>query len=175
MEVFAELGQIGAGIDQTLREVTGMAGGETDPFNAVHVVNVMQQIGEGVFASPFGGDAGQIASIGIDVLPQQGDFLVPLCCQTFHLELDCIRQTRLLLAAHGWHDAVCAAFIAAIDHVHPAADTAVAAGGCDVLKDVVLFSRHHLLTTVNLLQQGFQPVCVLRAHHQIQLGHAPQQ
>ena len=34
---------------------------------------------------------------------------------------------------------------------------------------------HHLLTGFHLAQQGVEPVGVLRAHHQIQLGHAAQQ
>ena len=33
---------------------------------------------------------------------------------------------------------------------------------------------HHLLAGFHLAQQGVEPVGVLRAHHQIQLGHAAQ-
>ena len=91
MEVFAELGQIGAGINQTPGEVTGMAGGETDPFNSLNVMNVIKQVGECVLAPSFGSNARQIAAISINVLAQQGDFPVPLRGQTFHFQPDRIR------------------------------------------------------------------------------------
>jgi hypothetical protein len=82
---------------------------------------------------------------------------------------------RLLLAPHRRHHAIGAAFVAAVDHVHPAADAAVAASGGDVFKDVVLTGGHHLLALLHLGQQHIKPVGVLGPHHQIQLGYAPQQ
>ena len=88
VEVFAHLGQVGAGVDQPLGEVAGMARGEADPFDARHVVHLVQQVGEGVLAAAFRGDAGQVAAIGIDVLPQQGDLFDAAGGQTFHFQLD---------------------------------------------------------------------------------------
>jgi hypothetical protein len=49
------------------------------------------------------------------------------------------------------------------------------APGGDVFKDVLLTGGQHLLTLLHLGQQGVQSVGVLGAHHQIQLGHPPQQ
>ena len=92
MEVFAELGQVGTGIDQPLGEVARMAGGKTDPFNALHVVDVMEQIREGVLAATLRRDARQIAAVGINVLAEQGDFLVALGGKTLHFQLDRLGQ-----------------------------------------------------------------------------------
>ena len=100
MEVLAQLGQIGTGVDQTLREVARMAGGKADPFHPIHVVHEMQQIGQGVLAASLGGDARQITAVGVDVLPQESDLLEALSSEALHLQLDRFRHPRLLLAPH---------------------------------------------------------------------------
>ena len=100
---------------------------------------------------------------------------VHLLGQSFHLEMDRLRMSGLLSAPNGWHHAVGAAFIAAVDHIHPAADAAVAARGGDVFEDVMLLRSHDLLPAVHLRQQGLESVGMLRAHHQIKFGHPAQQ
>ena len=175
VEVLAHLGQLGAGVDQPLGEVAGVAGGEANPLHTLDVMDAVQQVGEGVLAPPLGGDARQVAAVGIDVLAQQGDLLETAGGQPLHLQPDGAGQARLLLAPHRGHHAVGAALVAAIDHIHPGADAAVAAGGGDVLEDVVLLRGHHLLTLLHLAEQPLQAIGVLGAHHQVELRHPAQQ
>ena len=175
VEVLAHLGQLGAGVDQPLGEVAGVAGGEANPLQAFDVMDAVQQVGEGVLAPPLGGDSRQVAAVGIDVLAQQGDLLESAGGQPLHLQPDGAGQARLLQAPHRGHHAVGAALVAAVDHIHPGADGAVAAGGGDVLEDVVLLRGHHLLALLHLAEQPLQAIGVLGTHHQVELGHAAQQ
>ena len=92
VEVLADLGQVGAGVDQPFREVAGVAGGEADPLNPLHVMDELEEIGEGVLPAPFRGDSGQVTAVGINVLPQQGDLLEALGGQALHLQLDRLGQ-----------------------------------------------------------------------------------
>ena len=57
MEVLAQLGKIGASINQPFGEVTRVAGGEADAFDSPDVMNVMEQVGERVLAPALRGDA----------------------------------------------------------------------------------------------------------------------
>ena len=66
-------------------------------------------------------------------------------------------------------------FVAAVDHIHPATDAAVAPCRGDVFEDVVFFSGHDLLTAVHLAEQCFEPIRMLGAHDQVQFGHTAQQ
>ena len=86
--MFAQFRQFSAGVDQAVREVTRVTGGKTDPFNSLNVVDVVEKIREGVLAATLGCDAGQITTVGIDVLAEQGDLPVTLSGQSFHLQLD---------------------------------------------------------------------------------------
>ena len=92
MEVLTHLRQLGAGFDQALGEIARVAGGEANPLDALHVVHVVQQIGEGVLAPALGRDARQITAVGINVLAQEGDFFVAAGCQPLHLQANRFRQ-----------------------------------------------------------------------------------
>ena len=65
-----------------------MARGKPNPFNPLDVMDVMEEICEGVLASTFRGDAWKITPVGVDVLAQQSDLLVALSRETLHLKLD---------------------------------------------------------------------------------------
>ena len=175
VEVLAQLGEVGAGVDQAFGEVAGVARGEADAGDPVHVVHRSQQVGEGVGAAALRGDAGQVASIGVDVLAQQGDLPKAAGRQALHFQPDGLGQPALFPPPHGRHHAVGAALIAAVDHIHPGAHSAVPAGRGDVLEDGVLLGGHHLLAALDPLQQAGETVGVLGAHHQIQFGHPPEQ
>ena len=45
-----------------------MARGKPNALNSVHVMNLMQQVGQGVLPTSLRGDSRQIATVGIDVL-----------------------------------------------------------------------------------------------------------
>ena len=55
-------------------------------------MHVVQQIGEGVLAPALRRDARQITAVGIDVLAQEGDFLVAAGRQPLHLQADGLWQ-----------------------------------------------------------------------------------
>ena len=88
MEVLAEFGKVGAGIDQPLCEIARMAGGKADALDTVHVMNLMQEVRQRVLPSPLRCDPREVSSIGIDVLSQQRDLLETLGGKPFHFQAD---------------------------------------------------------------------------------------
>ena len=70
MDVGAELGQAGEGLDEVLAVADGVGGSEADAGDFVDFVDGIEQLDEGGFS----GDAGEFgAAVEIDDLSQQGD------------------------------------------------------------------------------------------------------
>jgi hypothetical protein len=79
VEELAELGQLGAGLDQPFGEVPRVRRGEADAFDAGNVVDVAQEISKSpsAAAAAVGGGAREVAAVGVDVLSQESNFFVP--------------------------------------------------------------------------------------------------
>lgn len=91
--------QAGLIVNQTGQEVLrqagvpGVGGRETNALNARHIMDMPEQVCEGP-CSPAGaisGHARQVPSIGVHILAQEGDLLVPCLAQGCHFSL----QVRL--------------------------------------------------------------------------------
>jgi len=78
VEELAQLGQLGARLDEPLREVPRVRGREADALDPGDVVDVSQQVGEGPLAAAaaVGGGAREVAAVRVDVLAEERDFLV---------------------------------------------------------------------------------------------------
>ncbi len=175
VEMFADLGQFGAGFDQSFGEVAGVAGGKSKPIDAGDIVNKVEQVGEGVEVAAFGGGAGEVAAIGVDVLPQEGDFLEALGGELFDFGANGLGGAGLFDAAHTGDDAVGAAFVAAVDDIDPGGDGAVAAGLGDVFEDMDGFGGDDLVALEDAFEEILEAVGVLGSHDQIDFGDAAQE
>ena len=148
--MLANLRQFRAGSDQSLGEVTWMASGKAQAFDPRHIMNRVEQIGEGVLVASSFRCSRQIATVSINVLAQQSHFLIPLLSQNFHLGSNCFWGTRLFLPAHAGYDAIRAALIAAIDDIHPSCHRAIAAGFGNIFNDVNWFCGDDLIAIQHL-------------------------
>src|SRR5690606_8574738 len=103
VKMIYQLGDLGIGIDQTLREFLGMAGDEANAFDAVHYGNVFDQQGKvGNLA------VGHHATVGIHILAQQRDFLYALVRETSNFGQHILETARDFLAARVGHYAIAA-------------------------------------------------------------------
>ena len=57
MKVFAHFGEVSAGINQALGEISRVTRGKAQAFDAFHVMHLVKEIREGVLASALGGNA----------------------------------------------------------------------------------------------------------------------
>ncbi len=113
MQMRHQLGQLAVALDQPLRHLARMAGGVADALDAGNLVHHLQQEGE-----IDGAAVVRRALVGVDVLPQQGDFLDPAICQTDDLGDHVVERAREFLAARVGHDAEGAVFGAAFHDRH---------------------------------------------------------
>ncbi len=100
MQVRHQLGQLAVALDQPLRHFARVAGGVADPFDAGNLVHHFQQEGEVGGAALF-----QRALVGVDVLPQQRDFLHATPGEVGHFGDDIVERARDFLAARVRDDA----------------------------------------------------------------------
>ena len=106
VQLLAHLGRFGHGRDRLGPQVLGVGAGEAhapDPFDAT---DGAQQVGE-ERAAPR-----QVAPVGVDVLPEQGDLAVPGAGQTLDLGHDVVHRSAHLGPAHRGHDAERAGIVA---------------------------------------------------------------
>ena len=120
VKMLAELGQPAEGVDQLVREILGMGGGKPDPLDAGDLVNLLEEVREGNFTV-------LLEAVGIDVLPDQGDFPNPAGGQVTDLGEDLPARPADLATADMGNDAVGAEIVAALHDGNKAADRRPAA------------------------------------------------
>ncbi len=104
-------------LDQAVRKLHRMAGGETDTVDAVDRGDIADQQGQ-IRGLARAGLVGQSAAIGIDVLPEQGDLAYALLGQGGDLRDHVVEGPADLFAARVGHDAVGTVLGAALHHGH---------------------------------------------------------
>ena len=162
------LGHMAAGghhVEQLVAGVLGLGGHEAQEIVAVDLVQVGQQIGKIIAGA-------QILAVGVDVLPQQGDFPEALGHQLPHLVDDPLRVAAAFPATDVGHDAVGAEVVAAVHDGHPGAGAALAdhrhtLGNGAVL---ILHGEHPAPLGIDLIQQLGELPQGLRAEHQIHMA-----
>ena len=102
-----DLCAFGNGVDQFFRRVLRMARHKTDDELARHIVQPAQKVGK---IDP----RVQILSVGVHILPQEHNILVPLADKGAELLLDLFRRAAALPAAHIRNDAVRAEIVAPV-------------------------------------------------------------
>ena len=117
----------------------------------------------------------EVLAVGIDVLPQQRDVLIPGGDKLARLGYDVLRQTRALAPADIRDDAVSAEVVAAVHDRKPGLDLAVAAHRDALCHGaVVLFGGENALVLFHDLKQQLREAPQLvRAEDQIdhRVGH----
>ena len=134
----------GHGLKQLLGGVLGMAGHKANQKISGDGVDPLQQVGK-IHVQP------QILAVGVDVLAQEGDVLIPLLHQLPHLGEDQLRVTAPLPAPDVGDDAVSAEVVAAVHNGDPGLQLALpghrqalgdVAGGVGGLKDPLTLVQH---------------------------------
>ncbi len=98
--------------DDVVGELGGVRAGEAHSLQAVDVPARAEQLRERL-------PVAELDSVGVDVLPQQGDLADAVCHQRLDLGQDLPRPAVLLLAAQARHDAERAGVVAADRDRHP--------------------------------------------------------
>ena len=114
MQVRNELRYRGVAVDDALRHFAGVRGGVTDALDAGNFSDVFDEQREiGGFVR-----IGHRATIGIDVLPEQGDFANPLSGQIGDFGQHVVEGTRNFVTPGERHDAVGAELAASFHDRH---------------------------------------------------------
>ena len=119
MQVLAQMRLGRNGVDQLVAGVLRVAGHEADLVIAGHRAEQVEQIGEVHLLF-------QPLAIAVDVLAQQGDFLIPRFHKAAELGEDIAGLAALFAAADIRHDAVGAEVVAAVHDGQPCAELALA-------------------------------------------------
>ena len=122
VDVMGDVLAVGHDVEQLPAGVLGMGGHEPDAVIPGDGVDAAEQLGEVHRLL-------QALAVGVDVLPQQGDFLVARLDKLAALLDDFLGAAALLPAPHIGYDAVGAEVVAAQHHRHPGPGSAVPAGG----------------------------------------------
>ena len=169
VQVVHQLRDLGVGVDQALGEFLRVAGDEAQALDAGDLGHVFEQQGEV-------GDLAVVhrAAVGVDVLPQQHDFLDALGGQAGDFGQHVLEAARDFLAAGVGHHAV-AAVLAAAFHDRDIGDRAFDLGRRQVVElldfreaDVDL-GRPLCAARLDHLRQAVQG---LRAEHHVDVGRA---
>ena len=167
VQVSADLGLRRDGVDQLVAGVLRVAGHEADVVVARHRAEQIEQVGEIHRLC-------ETLAIAVDVLPQQGDLLVPGLHQPPELREDVAGLAAFLAAADIRHDAVGAEVVAAVHDRQPCPELALPADG-DVLDDDRTLCRLHqnALVPLQLLRDELgQRVDAVHTEDQIHIGVA---
>ena len=97
MQVLADLAALGKGVNDLVRNILRVGGHKPNALQPVYLVHPTQQFCKG---------AVQLLSIGVDVLPQKGDFLCSLFHKLLGLRQNRIRGPAALSAPHIGHNAL---------------------------------------------------------------------
>ena len=134
MQVADQLGQLVISGNQRRRELVGVAGGVAQALNARNLGHVFQQGGKvGHLGAQGRLSADHARAVGVDVLPQQGDFFHALIGQSGHFNQHVFKRAADLFASGVGHHAVAAIFRTAF-HDADKGGGAVHARGRQVVK-----------------------------------------
>mmetsp|Transcript_4037 Transcript_4037/g.12131 ORF Transcript_4037/g.12131 Transcript_4037/m.12131 type:complete len:310 (-) Transcript_4037:810-1739(-) len=168
VKVLTELWQFRTCSYQSLRHVSWMRGGKTYPFDAINVVDVVQQIRQTV-------PRPEISTIGVNVLSEENHFFDTLRSQFLNLCLDCFPRAALLQPAHAWHHTIRASLVAAVDDVHPRSDRTLPLWFGYIFHDMYRIGCANLVSLSDGIHELSKSVCVLRTHHYVHLRNPPKQ
>ena len=135
------------------RKVLGVRRHEAQAELALDPGAAVQKLGEGHPPVP-------VAVVGIDILPQEGDLLIPLTDEAFDFFQNDLGPAGALSASHIGHDAIGAEVVAPVGDVHPGVGIARADGGDVVLRLLALGKDGDLLFA--LFAQGIDERAELR-------------
>jgi hypothetical protein len=108
MHMLHHFGQFGDCANQVVAEVARVGRGEADALDAVDVAQEFEQSREG--HAPLQ----QVLAVGVDGLPQQGDFFGAALGESAHFLDDVGGRSAALAPARGRHDAEGAELVAAV-------------------------------------------------------------
>ncbi len=106
MQVPAQLGQFGKGLNQAIPRIPGMGGHKADPLYSGQGAQAVKQADK---VRP----PRQVLAVAVDVLPQKGNFFIALGGQAFYFGADGLRRAALFSAPDIGNDTVCAKVVAA--------------------------------------------------------------
>ena len=121
VDVAAHVGLFGNDVQRLVAHVLGVRGGEADAHAGRGLCHGAQQLREVDHRA-----VGPLEAVGVDVLPQQGDFLVAACLEVGHLAQDALHVAAALAATGIGHDAVGAEVIAPAHDGHEARNVVAA-------------------------------------------------
>ena len=119
MHLVRALFALGHGAKELFRRVLRVAAHETDDEVARDGVDAPDEVGKIHVLV-------EVAAVGVDVLPQERDVLIPRRDELARLTLDLVRMAGALAPAHIRHDAVGAEVVAPVHDRQPRLDAAVA-------------------------------------------------
>ena len=147
--------------DEPLGEILGVRRHEAHAELALHGGDRVEQ----------GGEVGLAVAVGVDVLPQKGDLLIPRRHERAHLFQNFLPRAALFPSAHIGNDAVGAEIVAAVGDVHPCVGIARAERLGAVLRlRPVREKGHDLLFAALALDEGGQLRNVVRSEYDVDEG-----
>ena len=167
VDVLAYVGHVGDDLESFVAHVFRVRGGETDTYARRCLCHSAQQHWEGNRLS-----VRLLEAVGIDVLSQQGNFLVTLCHEVGHFIEDAFHITAALAATGVGNDAVGTEIVATTHNGHEAGDVVSAdARGNDIPIGLCSGKLHvdGFLTGLYRGNQFGQSKIGIRSHHQVHM------